>query len=176
LTAMFRLEFLPRSFYKDWPVCCCNGESMDFRDVLRRGCFRVNLESTTKQGVIEEMVDMLLAAGHVKDREAVIQAVLEREEKMSTGIHDGVALPHGKTTAVDELATAFALKKEGVDFGSMDGKPSTIFVMTISNVLRTGPHLQYLSGICRLLNVPSVRERLLKAATVESIIAILCDE
>lgn len=149
---------------------------MDFRDVLKRGCFCVALQSTTKEGVIAEMVDMLVAAGHVKDREAALQAIWDRENKMSTGIHDGVALPHGKTTVVEELATVFALKKEGVEFGSMDGKPATIFVMTLSNILRTGPHLQYLSGICRLLNTPPVRQRLLQAQTVEEVITILCED
>ena len=92
---------------------------------------------------------------------------------MSTGMQHGIAIPHGKTDSVDRLVTALALKKEGVDFGSMDGKPSQIFIMTISSVSRTGPHIQFLSEISQVLNDPDKREALLKAETTAQVIDVL---
>lgn len=146
---------------------------MNFRKVLTNGCFCLNLKSDTKKGIIEEMVDMLFAAGKIKDREAALNAVLDRERKMSTGMQFGVAIPHGKTNTVEDLVTVLALKKEGVEFSSLDGKPSTIFVMTISPSNQTGPHMQYLTEISKLLNVPSIRERLLAAASEEDVLKLL---
>lgn len=148
-------------------------ETMDVENVLKRSCICIHLESDTKQGIIEEMIDMLVATGRLKDRESALRAVLEREKKMSTGMQFGVALPHGKTGSVDELVTAFALKKEGVDFESLDGQPARIFVMTVSSTLRTGPHIRYLSEISKLLTRPSVRRKLLEAESEEEIVKIL---
>mgnify|MGYP001562446511 CR=1 FL=1 len=146
---------------------------MNFKKVLTSGCFCLNLKSDTKKGIIEEMVDMLFAAGKIKDREAALNAVLDRERKMSTGMQFGVAIPHGKTNTVEDLVTVLALKKEGVEFSSLDGKPSTIFVMTISPSNQTGPHMQYLTEISKLLNVPSIRESLLAATSDEDVLKLL---
>lgn len=148
---------------------------MDFRTALRHGCFRLELAGSTKHAIIEEMVDMLVEGGRVtpENRETVLKAILDREKKMSTGVQHGVAIPHGKSDVVEELVAAVALKKDGVDFGSLDGEPSRIFVMTISSVLRTGPHLQFLAEISKLLNVPSIRSRLLEAGSVEDLLGIL---
>jgi fructose-specific phosphotransferase system IIA component len=146
---------------------------MDFKTALKEGCICLNLKSDSKRGVIEEMIDLMAAAGKLKNRDEALQAVLEREDKMSTGVQHGVAIPHGKLASIEGLITAFAIKREGVDFGSLDGQPSRIFVMTISSNLRTGPHLQFLSGICQMLNSESVRERLLAAASVEEVVGIL---
>ena len=103
---------------------------MNFAETLQAGCFCLDLAGNTKQAVIEEMIDLLVGAGQVRDREKVLGAILEREQKMSTGMSNGVAIPHGKTDAVDEMVTAFALKRSGIEFEAFDGKPCRIFVMT----------------------------------------------
>ena len=146
---------------------------MDFKTALKSGCFCLNLKSDTKRGIIEEMIDAMVAAGKLTARDEALAAVLDREEKMSTGVQHGVAIPHGKLSSIDSLVTAFAMKPEGIDFGSLDGEPSRIFVMTLSSNLRTGPHLQFLSEICKMLNSAEVRERLLAAGSVEEVIGIL---
>ena len=133
----------------------------------------VDLKADTKQGIIEEMIDRLVAAGKIKDRAAALQAVLEREEKMSTGMQNGVAIPHGKTDAVKSLITAVGLNKEGVDFDSMDGTPSTIFIMTVSPLKRTGPHIQFLAEVSRLLSQSAEREKLLACRTHNEIHELL---
>ena len=149
---------------------------MDFETALREGCYKLELAARTKREAIEELLDMLVGTGKISDRQAVLDAILEREEKMSTGLQHGVAIPHAKTENVEDLVTAFGMKREGIDFGALDGQPSRIFVMTLSSVLRTGPHLEYLSEISRLLNSEPVRERLLEAESTDEVIKILSGE
>ena len=109
--------------------------------------------------------DRLIAVGKIDDRDAVLEAVLEREAKMSTGMQNGVAIPHGKTDAVKSLVAAIGLSKAGVDFDSMDGEVCTIFVMTLSPLKRRGPHMQFLAEVSRLIGQPAERERLLACQT-----------
>lgn len=146
---------------------------MDFKSTLKKGCFVLELKSDTKEGVINEMIDLLDAAGKLPDKNAALNSVIEREKKMSTGMQCGVAIPHGKTDTIDDLLVAFAMKKSGIDFGSLDGQPSKIFVMTLSSSNRTGPHIQYLAEISKVLNIPSIRERLLAAQSVDEVVSIL---
>ena len=143
------------------------------KKILSEDTIIINLKGVTKEEIISEMVDLLVVRGKIKDRDSALRAVLEREQKMSTGMQHGIAIPHGKTDSVEKLVTAMALKKEGVDFGSMDGKPSTIFIMTISSVSRTGPHIQFLSEISQVLNDPDKRERILRANSAAEVLEIL---
>jgi mannitol/fructose-specific phosphotransferase system IIA component (Ntr-type) len=146
---------------------------MVYQEIIRTACLAPNLKSDTKHGVIAEMLDMLCAAGLVKDRAAAWEALLMRERKMSTGMQYGVAIPHGKTDTVSAMVSAIALKKEGVEFDALDGEPSRIFVMTLSPPTEVGPHMRYLSEICKLLNVPEQRNRLLASETVEAMMEVL---
>jgi len=138
---------------------------MNLKKVLSLDCVWVDLKAESKQGIIEEMADRLFAAGKIADRDAVLQALLDRESKMSTGMQNGVAIPHGKSDVVKSLVAAVGLQKNGVNFDSMDGSPSTIFIMTISPVERTGPHMQFLAEVSRLISRPAEREKLLAAKT-----------
>jgi mannitol/fructose-specific phosphotransferase system IIA component (Ntr-type) len=135
----------------------------------------MDLQSNTKEGLIEEMLDLLVRNGKVKDREAALKAILDREHKMSTGMQHGIAIPHGKTDSLTgaKLVTALGLKKTGVDFGALDGKPSTIFIMTLSPLNRTGPHIQFLAEMSQILNDPQKREGILKAATAQDVLSLL---
>ncbi len=128
---------------------------MNLKKVLSPDAIWVDLKADTKQGIIEEMVDRLLAAGKINDREA----------KMSTGMQNGVAIPHGKTNAVKSLIAAVGLHKAGIDFDSIDGVPSTIFIMTLAPIDRRGPHIQFLAEISRLIGQASEREKLLACRT-----------
>lgn len=138
---------------------------MNLKKVLSPETVWIDLKSDSKQGVIEEMVDRLVAAGKVQERDAVLNAVLERESKMSTGMQNGVAIPHGKTDSVSELVAAVGVNKQGVDFDSMDGMPAKIFIMTLSPEKRTGPHIQFLAEVSRAISQPEEREKLLQAKT-----------
>jgi len=145
---------------------------MNLKKLLGKENVFLDLKSSSKEDIIKEMIDRLVVSGKIKDRDAALEAVLTREEKMSTGMEYGIAIPHGKTDSVDHLITAVALKKEGVDFDSMDGQVSKVFIMTISPLSRSGPHIQFLAEVSKLLKEPEAREMLLAARTVEEVIRV----
>ena len=133
----------------------------------------LDLKGSTKEEILSEMVDLMVASGHIRDRDAVLRAIVDREKRMSTGMQNGIAIPHGKTDSVDCLLAALGIKRAGVDFGALDGQPSTIFVMTVSPDSRTGPHIQFLAEISRPLNDASVRSKLLAASSREDVLRLL---
>jgi PTS system nitrogen regulatory IIA component len=132
----------------------------------------LELQADTKDGIIQEMIERLHANGMIKDLDGVLTAVREREEKMSTGMNNGIAIPHGKTDCVNSLVAAVGLKKNGVDFACTDGLPATIFIMTISPASRSGPHIQFLAEVSKILRDASSRERLLAAKDISAIISV----
>ena len=146
---------------------------MNLKKPLTAETINLNLKGTTKEAILAEMVDLLMASGHIRDRDAVLKAVTDREKRMSTGMQNGIAIPHGKTDSVDCLLAALGIKHGGVDFGALDGQPSTIFVMTVSPDSRTGPHIQFLAEISRPLNDASVRAKLLAATNREDVLKLL---
>jgi len=146
---------------------------MNLKKILTADSILPELKANTKQGVIEEMVAFMAAAGKFTDCPAVVQAILAREAKMSTGMQNGVAIPHGKTDAVDQLVAAVAIHRAGVNFAAMDGKPSHIFIVTLSPENRAGPHIQFLAEISKVLSRPELREKLLKAAASDDIFHLL---
>jgi PTS system nitrogen regulatory IIA component len=148
---------------------------MNLRKVLTRDTVRLNLPGETKDQVIEALVNLLVATGKVNDPKAALECVLERERKMSTGMKHGIAIPHGKTDAVDGLLACIGVKPEGIDFASLDGEASTIFVMTLSPTTRTGPHLQFLAEVSQLLKSPETRRRILQARDEQQVLRILTD-
>jgi PTS system nitrogen regulatory IIA component len=146
---------------------------MNLKKVLSPDAVWVDLKADTKQGIIEEMIDRLVAAGKVQNRSAVLEAVLDRESKMSTGMQNGVAIPHGKTDEIKALVAAVGLHKAGVDFDAMDGEPCTIFIMTLSPTKRAGPHIQFLAEVSRLISQPAERDKLLACTTHQEIYDLL---
>ena len=146
---------------------------MNLKKPLTAETISLDLKGDSKDAILAEMVDLLVASGHIRDREAVLKAVLEREKRMSTGMQNGIAIPHGKTDSVDCLVAALGIKRGGVDFGALDGQPSNIFVMTVSPDSRTGPHIQFLAEISRPLNDASVRAKLLAATSPDEVLHLL---
>ena len=146
---------------------------MTLKKPLTAETISLDLKGATKEDILSEMVDLLMASGHIRDRDAVLKAVVDREKRMSTGMQNGIAIPHGKTDSVDCLIAALGIKRGGVDFGALDGQPSTIFVMTVSPDSRTGPHIQFLAEISRPLNDAAVRARLLAATSREEVLHML---
>ncbi len=145
---------------------------MNLKKYLDKNNVFLDLKSESKNTLIEEMIDRLVSSGKLKEKERPLQAVMDREAKMGTGMEHGIAIPHGKTDAVDHLVTAVGLKREGIDFEAIDGNPSRIFIMTVSPLNRTGPHIQFLAEVSKLLKESTSRERLLTARTVEDVIRV----
>lgn len=146
---------------------------MNLKKILTKGSILPELKADTKKGVIEEMIGLMVSAEQFSGKTAAIQAVLAREEKMSTGMQNGIAIPHGKTDAVNQLVAAVGIHRAGVDFEAMDGNPSHIFILTLSPENRTGPHIQFLAEISRVLSRPGLREKLLTAASADEILTLL---
>jgi len=124
---------------------------MILTQILRPSCVKVPLESKDKEAVILELVDLLNANNQLLDRDVVLEAVLARERTRSTGIGAGIAVPHGKCNGVKELVMAVGIPGEGIDFASVDGKPVTIVILLVSPADQTGPHIQALARISRLM-------------------------
>lgn len=128
-------------------------------------CIIMHLKGEQKEEIITELIDCLDRHGKLTDRKLALQAVLDREETMSTGMQNGIALPHGKTDGALGLAIAVGLKKEGVDFQSLDGQASQVFFLVVSPLHTTGPHIQFLAEIGSLFSTPEVKDRLLECRT-----------
>lgn len=146
---------------------------MNLRKVLSSSVISVDLPGQTKSEVLESLMNILMKTGKVRDRGAAMKSILDREEKMSTGIQNGVAIPHGKTDVVDDLVACLGIKKAGIDFEALDGEHSRIFIMTLSPVNRSGPHVQFLAEISQLLTDAEKREKLLNAGSAETVLDIL---
>ncbi|MEW6672115.1 MAG: PTS sugar transporter subunit IIA [Thermodesulfobacteriota bacterium] len=119
---------------------------------LSEGVLEPDLKGTTKWEIIEELMQILARSGKVGDLEKARKAVLQREESMSTGMQYGIAIPHGRTDAVDRLVCAVGLKRDGVDFDSIDGHPARIFVLTLSPKSAMAPHIQFMATVSQALN------------------------
>ena len=146
---------------------------MNLKKILTKDSILPELTADTKRGVIEEIVASMAATGTLTNRTAAVQALLAREEKMSTGMQNGIAIPHGKTDAVNQLVAAVAIHRAGVDFATMDGNPSHIFVITLSPENRAGPHIQFLAEISRVLSRPELRKKLLSTTTADEVLNLL---
>jgi len=134
-----------------------------------------DLKGTNKQEIIESLLDIIIRTGKVKDHKKALDAVLAREGKMSTGMENGIAIPHGKTDAVEELLACVGVSRTPVDFDSLDGKPCRIFIMTVSPSHRTGPHIQFLSEISQLLRSEEMRNKLISSRDPREILQFLAD-
>ncbi len=146
---------------------------MNLKKVLAKDCILPELTADSKENVIRQMVGFLADSGKITDREAALKAVLDREAKMSTGMQHGIAIPHGKTDSVDHLIVAVAINRDGIDFNAMDEQPSHIFIMTLSPVNRSGPHIQFLAEISKVLSRPELRDQLVATSDPDRILALL---
>ncbi len=150
-------------------------EAVDLQDVITPATINLHLKGTTKEAIIDELLDTLVKAGKVTDRVATKACVLDRERKMSTGMKHGIAIPHGKTDSVADLVACIGISDTPVDFDSLDQEPARIFIMTLSPLDKTGPHLQFLAQISLLFKSAEKREALLKAGSPESVIKLLTE-
>jgi fructose-specific phosphotransferase system IIA component len=146
---------------------------MGFTQNLQPNCVKVPVESRDKEAVIAELVDLLNANGLLSDRNVALQAVLMRERIQSTGTGVGIAIPHGKCKAVKKLVMAVGIAREPIEFHSVDGKPVTILILLISPADQTGPHIQALAKISRLMLNEDFRKKLEKAASAEEVYGLL---
>ena len=150
---------------------------MKIMDFLNKKAVTANLKTTDKEGVIKELVDLLVKAdGIAGKKDEIVKILMAREALGSTGIGQGIGIPHGKTANVKSLIAAFGLSKKGIDFESLDGEPAHIFFLLLAPEESAGPHLKALARISRLLKDKYVRDMLRQAETERDIIKIITDE
>lgn len=136
-------------------------------DLLTLERIKIPLQSSTKEDVLRELVQVLTRNDGVEEPEEVLRAVREREAVLSTGIGNGVAIPHGKSAMVPELMMAAGRTASPVEFDSLDGQPVRLLFMLVGPETAAGPHIKALSRISRLIRNDAVRNLLIKARTPE---------
>lgn len=147
-------------------------EDMDLKitDILAPSCIRLNMDAVDKTDALTQLVDVLSATGKVRDRDELLRVIMERERLMSTGIGNGVALPHGKTSLVESSLAALATLRNPIDFDALDDKPVTIVLLLVGTDGNVGVHLRLLSRISRMVGSEQFRTSLLGATTTEEVL------
>ncbi|MGE0086963.1 MAG: PTS sugar transporter subunit IIA [Desulfococcaceae bacterium] len=148
---------------------------MKIADVLQKEAVLTDLKSRDKKGVIEEMVIPAARIAGMKTRE-LVRVLMDRERLGSTGIGGGIGIPHGKLKGIDSLILGFGLSRKGVDFESIDGRPTHIFFMLITPENSIDIHLRMLAQISRILKNEVFRKRLMNASDADEILAIIREE
>ncbi len=138
-------------------------------DILDEKDIILNLKANTKMEVIEEMIDLLYKNGRIKNKSGVMQDLLEREKAMSTGIQQGIAIPHCKSKEIDEIIMSVGIKRDGINFDSIDGKPSRIFVLILTPEGIFGPHIRVLMMVSSILGKETERKKLLSYDNTKSV-------
>ena len=146
---------------------------MNLSTILSAKTVSIGLEALDKQGVIDELLGILQNAGLVKDFQAARAAVMERENRLSTGMKFGIAIPHGKTATVDRLVACVGISKSPIPFDSLDGQPARIFIMTLSPPEKTGPHLQFLAEVSQLFKDEERRARVIEAKSPGELLSLI---
>jgi len=134
---------------------------MRLSDRFSDKCIIIDSQKSDKRLLIQDMVDILCRAHAIERRDEVLRAVLGREEKMSTGIGCGLAVPHGKVDFLDEMCVAACSVKRGIDFEAIDKEPVYLLFLIVSPSNTTGPHIRALSAISRIMSDADIRKGLI---------------
>jgi PTS system nitrogen regulatory IIA component len=148
---------------------------MNLKTVLTAETISLHLKGTTKEEIINELLDILVTAKKIQDRDAAYNAVMDREQKMSTGMKHGIAIPHGKSATIRDLVACIGISENPIEFDSLDHQPCRIFIMTLSPVEKTGPHLQFLAEISLLFKSAEKRQDILNAASADAVLKVLSE-
>ncbi len=149
---------------------------MKIMDILVKEGAILDLATDTKDGVLREMAQAVSAAEPSLDPERLIEVLLEREALQSTGIGEGVAIPHGKIAGLERLVASFARSVKGVDFDSIDGQPTHLFFLLVVPEHSGGQHLKALARISRFLRDGEFRDKLRDAADLDDVFRAIDEE
>jgi PTS system nitrogen regulatory IIA component len=149
--------------------------SMKILDVLPKEAIIADLKARDKHGVLKELVAPIASLTDLES-DRILRVLMERERLGSTGIGNGIGIPHGKLKELENLILGFGLSRRGVDFESMDGRPTHIFFTLVTPENSTGLHLKLLARISKILKHDPFRERLLRAADRDEIYTVIQEE
>jgi nitrogen PTS system EIIA component len=148
---------------------------MKITDMMKPGYILEELQAKTKRDVLAELSSVFLRDLKL-DAEGMVSILLEREKLGSTGIGDGIAIPHGKMGALKDLVVAFGRSRKGIDFNAMDGKPVHLFFLLMAPENSAGLHLKALAKISRMLKDGTFRKRLLEADSREKLLQAIAEK
>lgn len=146
---------------------------MKITEMLKQSFILGELQAQTKREALAELVGLFQAGGSSFDAEKMLHVLLEREKLGSTGIGDGIAIPHGKIDGLEEMVVAFGRSRQGIDFEAMDGRPVHLFFLLLAPENSAGLHLKALAKISRMLKDAPFRQRLLEAPETEDLYRII---
>jgi nitrogen PTS system EIIA component len=149
---------------------------MKITDIFRKEYIIEELKAKSKKDVLAELTGVISRKNGMIDHEYIVRTLLDREKLGSTGIGDGIAIPHGKLADIHELIMTFGRSKEGVDFDSMDGKPANLFFLLLAPENTTGLHLKVLAKISKMLKDNSFRKKLIEAKSKDELYLIIADK
>lgn len=149
---------------------------MKVLDILDSTSICLDLKSTQKEDVLAELCTILEGQGKIKDKQAVLTALMDRERLGSTGIGQGVAIPHGKSDSAMELVAALGVSKKGVQFGALDGEPVYVIFLLISPPDSAGNHLKALARVSRLLKDKFFRQAIKEAKVADDVKKVIQEE
>lgn len=149
---------------------------MKIVEFLNEKAITANIKATNKEGIIRELVDLLAKAEGIRNKEELVKVLLNRENLGSTGIGQGVGIPHAKTDVAKKLIAAFGISTQGVNFDALDGEPVYIFFLLVAPEESAGPHLKGLARISRLLKDKYFRESLKALTNEKSIYKLIREE
>lgn len=146
------------------------------RDLMQDDLIIEDIAATDKTGVLREFAAHLHSTGRVRDAQELVHVLLEREALGSTGIGDGIAIPHGKLGSIPEMIVAFGRSRTGIDFQSLDHEPAYLFFLLVTPANKPGDHLKALARISRILKNPLFRNNLRHAPGRAEIQKAICEE
>lgn len=149
---------------------------MRLTEILKPVCVKVPLDATDKEQALYELVDLLADHCAIGPAQPLKDAVWQREQTRTTGIGHGIGIPHGKTDSLTELNMAIGLPASPIEFGAIDGKPVDLIILLASPADQTGPHIQALAKISRLLTDDTFRDAIKKAETAEQLYDMLAQQ
>ena len=149
---------------------------MKITDFLDPSAICLELKSSSKQDVLTELCALLQASGKITDPEPVLEALMTRERLGSTGIGQGIAIPHGKTAGTDGIVAALGVSKRGINFESLDGAPVHLVFMLVAPKSSAGEHLKALARISGLLKDKFFRQALREARSVEDVQKVISED
>ncbi len=148
---------------------------MRLSELLTEAVVKVDLEAEDKEEAFEELVDLLVRAGRLVDREHALEAIRSREELQSTGIGRGLAIPHGKDPSIRELTACLGISHEGIEYDSLDGELVRVVFLLLAEKDNPGPHIEALSQIAKLFMVEGFIEKLVSARSPRDVLAVFAE-
>jgi mannitol/fructose-specific phosphotransferase system IIA component (Ntr-type) len=143
---------------------------MRISELLKSSLIKVDLMSDDKDELFEEMVQIFVNNDLLRDRDAALDAIRGREEKMSTGIGKGLALPHGKVKELSGLLMALGISRSGIEYDALDGQPVNVVIMVLAEAGNPGPHIEALAEISRLFSLPGFLDKIRQCRTVQEVV------